>query len=132
MHILVVDDSSTMRRILCKTLSRLGFPHTSEAPNGHAALAQMQATPVDLVILDWHMPGMSGIELVRTMRATPATRHVPVLMVTANAAPDDIVRAVHSGISAYVVKPFTGETLARKMAEILQTPSAASTSAPPR
>ena len=119
MHILVVDDSSTMRRILCKTLARLGFSHTSEAANGHAALEQIKAAPVDLVIVDWHMPGMSGIELVRAIRSTPATQQVPVLMVTANAAPDDIVRAAQSGITSYVVKPFTGETLARKVADAI-------------
>ena len=132
MHILVVDDSSTMRRILSKTLARLGFTDTSEAPNGHAALEQMHATPVDLVIVDWHMPGMSGIELVRTIRSSPATRDVPVLMVTANAAPDDIVHAVRAGISGYVVKPFTGEILARKVADVLGPPAPSAQPGQPR
>jgi two-component system chemotaxis response regulator CheY len=132
MHILVVDDSSTMRRILSKTLARMGFSHTSEAADGQAALARMNAQPVDLVIVDWHMPGMSGIELVRTIRATPATEHVPVLMVTANAAPDDIVRAVRSGITGYVVKPFTGETLASKVRDVLSASDAGSRPSQPR
>ena len=131
MHILVVDDSSTMRRILSNTLGRLGFPHISEASDGRAAFEQMTASPVDLVIVDWHMPGMSGIDLVRTIRASPATRRVPVLMVTGNAAPDDIVRAVQAGITGCVVRPFTGETLARQVSAILH-PAAATESSQTR
>jgi two-component system chemotaxis response regulator CheY len=130
MHILVVDDSTTMRRILSKTLARLGFHETSEAADGRAALERMQASPVDLVIVDWHMPGMSGIDLVRTIRSTPALQHVPILMVTANAAPDDIVRAVRSGITGYVVKPFTGDTLAEKVAAVLRGADAAAANQP--
>jgi two-component system chemotaxis response regulator CheY len=125
MHILVVDDSSTMRRILMKTLARLGFPRSSEASDGRAALAHLNASPVDLVIVDWHMPGMSGLELVRMIRSSPATRDVPVLMVTANAAPDDVVQAVRAGITGYVVKPFTGETLKQQVAAALRPPSPA-------
>jgi two-component system chemotaxis response regulator CheY len=126
MHILVVDDSSTMRRILSKTLGRLGFSHVSEAPDGRAALELMAASPVDLVIVDWHTAGKSGIELVRTIRASQATRRVPVLMTTGSAAPGDIVRAVHAGITGYVVKPFTGETLARQVSALLHPSAAAS------
>ena len=132
MHILIVDDSSTMRRIISKSLARLGFSHTSEAPDGHAALEGLAASPVDLVIVDWHMPGMSGIELVRTIRSTPATGHIPVLMVTANAAPDDILLAVQAGITGYVVKPFSGDTLAAKVAAVLGPPQADSPAGPTR
>ena len=132
MHILVVDDSSTMRRILMKTLARLGFHHASEASDGRAALVHLNASPVDLVIVDWHMPGMSGLELVRMMRSSPATRDVPVLMVTANAAPDDVVQAVRAGITGYVVKPFTGETLKQQVAAALRAPATANQPSQPR
>lgn len=119
MHILVVDDSGTMRRILRRTLARLGFPTTTEVANGQEALVVMGQSPIDLVIVDWNMPGMSGPELTRTIRSTPTLRHVPVLMVTGNASSDDVLYAMRSGISGYVVKPFSGETLRQQINAVL-------------
>lgn len=119
MQILVVDDSSTMRRILVKTLDRLGYPSTIEAANGREALERLENSPIDLIIVDWNMPGMSGLELVRAIRSAEATQDVPVLMVTGNAGSEDVVRAVRSGITGYVVKPFSSETLRAKIAAVL-------------
>jgi two-component system chemotaxis response regulator CheY len=119
MHILVVDDSSTMRRILVKTLERLGYPNSIEAAGGREALDLLDASPMDLAIVDWNMPGMSGLELVRAIRSKPATQNIPILMVTGNAGSEDVVRAVRSGITGYIVKPFSSETLRAKIAVVL-------------
>ena len=132
MHILVVDDSSTMRRILTRVLARMGFPRTSEAANGKDALARMTASPVDLVIVDWNMPGMSGPELTRAIRSSPATRDIPVLMVTANATSDEVQYARLAGVSGYVVKPFSGETLKQQIASVLRPPAAPDQPSPVR
>jgi two-component system chemotaxis response regulator CheY len=119
MQILVVDDQSTMRRILVKTLARLGYPDAIEAADGKEALQQLESSSFGLVIVDWNMPGMSGIALVQAIRAKPATQNVPVLMVTGNSGSEDVVRAVRSGITGYVVKPFSSETLRDKIAVVL-------------
>lgn len=119
MQILVVDDSSTMRRILVKTLERLGYPNAAEAAGGREALGLLELFPIDLAIVDWNMPGMSGLELVRALRAKPETQDVPILMVTGNAGSDDVVRAVRSGIDGYIVKPFSSETLRAKIDAVL-------------
>ena len=132
MHILVVDDSSTMRRILTRVLARMGFPRTSEAANGKDALARMAASPVDLVIVDWNMPGMSGPDLTRAIRSSPATRDIPVLMVTANATSDEVRYARLAGVSGYVVKPFSGETLKQQIASVLRLPAAPDQPSPVR
>ena len=126
MQILVVDDSSTMRRILVKTLERLGYPQSVEAANGREALERMETSTIDLVIVDWNMPGMSGLELVRAIRSSAATQNVPILMVTGNAGSEDVVRAVRSGITGYVVKPFSSETLRTKIAAVLGEDAAVS------
>src|ERR1043166_8134833 len=110
MQILVVDDSSTMRRILVKTLERLGYPGSIEAAGGREALDLLEASSVDLVVVDWNMPGMSGLELVRAIRSKPSAQDLPILMVTGNAGSEDVVRAVRSGITGYIVKPFSSET----------------------
>lgn len=119
MPILVVDDSSTMRRILVKTLERLGYPESIEAAGGREALEHLELSEIDLVVVDWNMPGMSGLELVRAIRSKPATQDIPILMVTGNAGSEDVVRAVRSGITGYVVKPFSSETLRAKITAVL-------------
>ncbi len=119
MQALVVDDSSTMRRILTKILDRLDFPNSVEAASGLEALKCLESAPVDLIIVDWNMPGMTGLEFVRAIRSTAATKDIPVIMVTGNAASDDIVRAVQVGIDGYIVKPFRIETLREKIAVIM-------------
>ena len=123
MRFLVVDDSSTMRRIIINTLHKLGFVDTSEASNGREGIDRLMADPVDMVITDWNMPEMTGIEFLRHIRAEEKTKDLPVLMVTTNAAKDDIVQALRAGVSNYVVKPFTPDTLREKIDAVLAKPA---------
>ena len=119
MRILVVDDSSTMRRIIINTLGKLGYSDIVEAANGREGVDRLAANPVDLVITDWNMPEMSGIDFIRNIRSADVTRSLPVLMVTTNAAKDDIVEALKAGVNNYVVKPFTPETIREKIEAVL-------------
>lgn len=120
MNFLVVDDSSTMRRIIINTLNKLGEHDCHEAADARAGLQCLATTPVDMIITDWNMPGMSGVDFVRAVRANEATRQVPVLMVTTNAAHSDIVEALSAGASNYVVKPFTVATIQEKIDAMLK------------
>ena len=115
MRFLIVDDSSTMRRIIINTLTKLGYDSFLEANNGREGLDRLTSGPVDLVITDWNMPEMNGIDFVRSLRASAQGRTVPVLMVTTNAANDDVAEALRAGVNNYVVKPFTAETLKEKI-----------------
>lgn len=119
MRILVVDDSSTMRRIIINTLTKLGHSEITEAANGREGLDRLAAQPIDLVVTDWNMPEMSGIEFIRALRADDRFKSLPVLMVTTNAAKDDIVEALHAGVNNYVVKPFTPDTIREKIEAVL-------------
>src|SRR6188508_2046729 len=123
MRFLVVDDSSTMRRIIINTLHRLGHPDCLEAGNGREGLDKLRAGGVDVVITDWNMPEMSGLDFVRAIRADPSTRSVPVLMVTTNAAQDAIVEALKAGVSNYVVKPFTPAIINERIQAVLRQPA---------
>jgi two-component system, chemotaxis family, chemotaxis protein CheY len=108
MRFLIVDDSSTMRRIIINTVNKLGHQDVAEAGNGREGLDRLSAGgPVDVIITDWNMPEMSGIDFIRTVRSMPDIKDTPVLMVTTNAAKDDIVEALKAGVNSYVVKPFT-------------------------
>ncbi|MCL4811293.1 MAG: response regulator [Vicinamibacteraceae bacterium] len=115
MRVLVVDDSSTMRRIIINTLVKLGHQDFAEAANGLEGLERAAEGVFDLIITDWNMPGMSGLEFIRTLRAQPSERRIPVLMVTTNAAKDDIVEALRAGVDNYVIKPFTPDTIREKI-----------------
>jgi len=115
MRFLIVDDSSTMRRIIINTLHKVGYRDCTEASNGREALDRLAASGADMIITDWNMPEMSGLDFIRAVRANAATRDLPVLMVTTNAAKDDIVAAMRAGINGYVVKPFTPETIKEKV-----------------
>ena len=115
MRFLIVDDSSTMRRIIINTLTKLGYESFLEAGNGREGLDRLAAGPVDLVITDWNMPEMNGIDFVRNLRATEQGKSVPILMVTTNAAKDDIVEALRAGVNNYIVKPFTPDTFKEKI-----------------
>lgn len=115
MKILTVDDFSTMRRIIRNMLRQLGYTNIVEAEDGVMALSMLQREKVDFVISDWNMPNMSGLELLKAMRADDSLKSIPVLMVTAEALRDNIVEAVKAGVSNYVVKPFTAETLKEKI-----------------
>ena len=127
MKILVVDDFSTMRRIVRNLLVELGFTNTliQEAEDGNAALALLRAQPIDLVVTDWNMPNMTGIELLRAIRADAALKSLPVLMVTAENNRDQIIAAAQSGVNGYVVKPFTAVTLKEKLEKIFERLAAA-------
>jgi two-component system chemotaxis response regulator CheY len=119
MRFLVVDDSTTMRRIIINTLNKVGYQDCAEASNGREGIERLAAAGADMVITDWNMPEMSGIEFIRAIRANATTKDLPVLMVTTNAAKDDIVEALRAGINSYVVKPFTPETIKEKIEAML-------------
>ena len=127
MKILVVDDFSTMRRIVRNLLVELGFTNTliQEAEDGNAALAMLRSQSFDLVVTDWNMPNMTGIDLLRAIRADAALKAMPVLMVTAANNRDQIIAAAQSGVNGYVVKPFTAVTLKEKLDKIFERLAAA-------
>lgn len=117
---LVVDDFSTMRRIVRNLLKELGFVNVQEAEDGLEALKKLRSQEFDFVVSDWNMPNMTGIELLRAIRADGRLKHLPVLMVTAEAKKEAIIMAAQSGASGYVVKPFTAATLDSKLKKIFQ------------
>lgn len=120
MNILVVDDMSTMRRIVKNLLKQLGFNNVEEAGDGKEALSKLKAGNYGFVISDWNMPEMTGIELLRAIRADDKLKAIPVLMVTAEAQKEDLMEAVQAGANNYIVKPFTGEVLQDKLNKIFK------------
>ena len=121
MKFLVVDDFSTMRRIVRNLLKELGFSNVHEAEDGVEALKKLRVEPFDFVVSDWNMPNMTGIELLREIRGDAALKHLPVLMVTAEAKRENIVEAAQACASGYVVKPFTAITIDEKLQKIFTT-----------
>lgn len=117
---LVVDDFSTMRRIVRNLLKELGFVNVQEAEDGVEALKKLHTDTFDFVVSDWNMPNMTGIELLRAIRADAKLKTLPVLMVTAEAKRENIIEAAQAGASGYVVKPFTAATLDEKLKKIFQ------------
>jgi two-component system, chemotaxis family, chemotaxis protein CheY len=115
MKILTVDDFSTMRRIIRNMLRQLGFTNILEAEDGAEALSLLQREKVDFVISDWNMPNMSGLDLLKAIRADENLKPLPVLLVTAEALKENVLEAVKAGVNNYVVKPFTAETLKEKI-----------------
>lgn len=124
MKILIVDDFSTMRRIIKNLLRDLGFNNTAEADDGKTALPMLQAGDFEFLITDWNMPGMTGIELLKAVRADAKLATLPVLMVTAEQKRDQIVEAAQAGVNGYIVKPFTAATLKEKIDKIFERISA--------
>lgn len=120
MKFLVVDDFSTMRRIVRNLLKELGFANVDEAEDGAIALQKLQAGGFDFVVSDWNMPNMDGLTLLQTIRATPTLKHLPVLMITAEAKKENIIAAAQAGASGYIVKPFTSATLSEKLQKIFE------------
>ncbi len=120
MKILIVDDFSTMRRIIKNLLRDLGFTNTVEADDGTTALPILQAGSIDFLVTDWNMPGMTGIELLRVVRADEKLKSIPILMVTAEAKRDQIIAAAQAGVNGYVVKPFTAVALKEKIEKIFE------------
>lgn len=117
---LVVDDFSTMRRIVRNLLKELGFTNVEEAEDGAVAWQKLQGGGFDFVVTDWNMPNMDGLTLLQTIRGNPATKHLPVLMITAEAKKENIIAAAQAGASGYIVKPFTAATLNEKLAKIFE------------
>lgn len=120
MKFLVVDDFSTMRRIVRNLLKELGFANVDEAEDGAIALQKLQTGGFDFVVSDWNMPNMDGLTLLQTVRATPNLKHLPVLMITAEAKKENIIAAAQAGASGYIVKPFTSATLSEKLQKIFE------------
>jgi two-component system chemotaxis response regulator CheY len=126
MKILVVDDFPTMRRIVKTLLRQNGYHNFVEAEDGQIAYQVLKENPdVEIIVSDWNMPNMTGLDLLKTVRADPKFKSLPFLMVTAEAEQENIIEAVKSGVSNYVVKPFTGQTLKMKLEKIYKTMAAA-------
>jgi two-component system chemotaxis response regulator CheY len=120
MKFLVVDDFSTMRRIIKNLLRDIGYENVIEAEDGRQALKLVQAGGIDFVITDWNMPNMTGIELLKEIRRHAGFNELPVLMVTAESRKEQIIEAAQAGVNGYIVKPFTAATLKEKLDKILQ------------
>ncbi len=120
LRFLVVDDFSTMRRIVCNLLKESGFTEMEEAEDGTAALIKLRASKFDFVVSDINMPNVNGLELLGEMKKDIKLRHIPVLMVTAEARKEDILLAAQLGAAGYVVKPFTKAILEDKVVFILK------------
>ena len=125
LRFLVVDDFSTMRRIVKNLLHELGYPNVTEADDGKTALPMLQAGGFDFLISDWNMPGMSGLDLIKAVRSDAKLAKLPVLMLTAEAKREQIIEAAQAGVSGYVIKPFTAQTLKEKIDKILASKAAA-------
>ena len=125
MKILVVDDFSTMRRIIKNLLRDLGFNNTEDADDGSTALPMLQTGDFDFLVTDWNMPGMQGIDLLKAVRQDPSLSSLPVLMVTAESKKDQIVEAAQTGVNGYIVKPFTAQILNEKIEKIFERLEAA-------
>lgn len=117
---LVVDDFSTMRRIVRNLLKELGYTNVDEAEDGAVALQKLSATQFDFVVTDWNMPNMDGLTLLQAIRRTPQLKHLPVLMITAEAKKENIIAAAQAGANGYIVKPFTAVTMAEKLEKIFE------------
>jgi len=118
MKVLVVDDFATMRRIVKNVLKQIGFTQILEADDGTTALGVLKDNKIDLIISDWNMPQMSGLDLLKTVRKEDATREIPFVMVTAEAQKDNVLQAVQAGVSNYIVKPFTADAVREKLNQV--------------
>lgn len=119
MRVLIVDDSGTMRRIIRNNLKFAGFDDAVEAGNGVEGLAVLEGNPIGLVITDWNMPEMNGIEFVKAIRSKDQYKTLPILMITTMAEKEEIMVALSAGVSNYIVKPFDAETLKKKLDQVL-------------
>ncbi len=119
MAVLVVDDYSTMRRIIKNLLNQIGFQNVDEADNGASAYDKMRAKKFGLVISDWNMEPMSGLELLKLVRADAGLKDTPFIMVTAESKTENVIAAKQAGVSNYIVKPFNAETLKTKISSVL-------------
>ena len=120
MKFLVVDDFSTMRRIVRGLLKEIGYNNCEEAEDGVEALNMLKGSKFDFVVSDINMPNMTGFELLKAIKEDPNLKHLPVLMVTAEAKRDQIIEAAQAGVNGYVVKPFTAQVLKEKIEKIFE------------
>ncbi len=120
MKILIVDDFATMRKIVRNVLKQIGFTNMIEADNGKSALKALKKENVDLILCDWNMPEVAGIDLLKTLKSDDALKDIPFVMVTAEAQKDNIIDAVKAGVTSYIVKPFTAETVSEKLKAIFK------------
>ena len=118
MKVLVVDDFATMRKIVRNILKQIGFTNIVEADDGANAMSIIKEDTIDFVVTDWNMPNMTGLELLKNIRATEKAKNMPVLMVTAEGLSENVVDAVKAGVDNYIVKPFTAETVQAKIEQI--------------
>jgi len=116
--ILVVDDMSTMRRIIKNLLNQLGYKNIEEAEDGQIGLQKLRSSKFDFVVTDWNMPNMTGLEMVKEIRKDPKLKHLPILMVTAEAKKENVIMAIKAGVNNYIVKPFPAEVLKEKIEKI--------------
>ena len=120
MKVLVVDDFPTMRRIIRNLLKEIGYENLDEAEDGTSAFDKLKGGDFDFVVSDWNMPNMTGLELLKAVRSESGIKDTPFLMVTAEAAKENIVSAVEAGVNNYIVKPFTAAVLREKIDKILE------------
>ena len=118
MKILIVDDFAATRKIIFNTFAQLGFNNTDEEDDGFSALVRLKSALFDLVVIDWKMSKMSGMELLKQIRADPNLKHIPVLMVSEDGLQENIVAATKAGLNAYIIKPFEVKTFAEKLEKI--------------
>jgi len=119
MPILIVDDYKTMLRIIRNLLRQLGFTNIDEATDGSQALQKLRQASFDLIISDWNMEPMTGLQLLREVRADAKLKHIPFIMVTAESKSENVIAAKEAGVSNYIVKPFNAETLKGKMVSVI-------------
>lgn len=122
-NVLIVDDYQSMRRTIADIMRHIGFRNLFYAEDGKQAMRRLDETAIGLVVLDWDMPVMTGIEVLRQMRGGEKWKELPVIMVTAVAARDNVLEAIDSGVTNYVVKPFTAQTLEKKVKQVLGKPA---------
>lgn len=120
MKILVVDDFATMRRIVKNILNKIGFTNIIEADDGSTALEVLKKDKVDLIMSDWNMPNVTGLELLKAVRSNESMKDMPFLMVTAEGQHNSVVQTVQAGVSDYIVKPFTADTVKEKLEKMFQ------------
>ena len=118
--VLIVDDFATMRNIIRNILGQLGIKNIDEADDGATAVPKLANNSYDIALVDWNMPKMNGLDLIKHIRANEATQSLPIIMVTAEALKDNIAAAVHAGVNDYIVKPFTAGVLEQKLIKILK------------
>lgn len=120
MKILIVDDSGTMRHIQRRTLLELGYADVKEAADGEQALRECEKERFDLILMDWNMPNLSGIDALRRLKANAATKAIPVMMVTSESEKGHILEAVQAGAANYILKPFSADKLKEKIVQLMK------------